>query len=1078
MSRPSPFCFAALFLLSLCGTRLSVLAQSGDSEVLPDDNDNDTDTDYDDYGYTDYDYDDYDYYPEGVFRCKDGVKNISIYSRCDNEPDCLDGSDESSCSPSVCPSDTFQCKDGSNVTSIVKCLNVSRKCDGIVNCHDISDELASECDKSSVDQRKDSTTDDCGDPAKFKCRFQGQVACLSKERYQCDGNIDCDDWKDEAPSACDECDRPGLFKCKDGSQCVKAKADLCDKKPHCVDGSDESETWAKCSSCQEKGSLPCPGFEEICATPCDGNVQCPDQWDELLATCEALDLACTEDAGLHPCADGSRCIRKENYCDNFQDCGDGEDESSKLCKGKCESLEGKNALLHCDDSCIRREQACSSRTRPLCEDGKDMESSLCDGKCYHEFPGRQDPYRSPCKSEGKCILMTSIHDGSVDCEKATDEEGRPWYADLNLFYTLLLAVAVVILAWLLHRLISVNDHSLQIADPSFPIESTPSVKPTQTVPLENLALGKSSDADIQGPTFLDHPALVNIDNPNWSDKDWQEVGKELGIEDSFFNKDTKSLVALLSHIEAQDAHPKSLQKVFNGFLNHLETKGHFKDAVAAHLKESIGHHRLGLLALAASPNILTVKIYETRKSTEDLESAGTGFFFFIIQILRKIRISVFPLFFFLDYVKDLVLYPLVKDTVKRLDAGCRNISALGFNCLAASTTEEDLLAALLTAICLSIIITSLFAFANRKMFVKTSPLLDVFLFIFSPLLPAVFHIHVGLRNEKLEKKRKQMSNLEYQEEMLEIERLTDVILKAKSIEIGLEALMQILLFFGFGTFAAFSLEAPSGQSYSYFYSVATIVLRGNKGLVAFSLVVSFLGPAWFFTKQVIHVRHRSFSFGSKLMATAQNIFFLAARLGSFILALFVPVISQWNIFSRNAGIDASSRLGYTTLSFEFNRYFSAALNTLSSEVRTRSFVFLFFVVLHLLVVYLHASYRSPKFGTSKIVDRCLHLLSSFWLPTPFLTLVGLDRGEEEAQLWFLVALHSVENFVLIVSSVFVHFEGNFALGLLAMQIGVLFANLIGVSLAVIYKRWIQLYAGLKQDLPPPRDFESKVTSSQ
>ena len=115
-----------------------------------------------------------------------------------------------------------------------------------------------------------------------------------------------------------------------------------------------------------------------------------------------------------------------------------------------------------------------------------------------------------------------------------------------------------------------------------------------------------------------------------------------------------------------------------------------------------------------------------------------------------------------------------------------------------------------------------------------------------------------------------------------------------------------------------------------------------------------------------------------------------------------------------------------------------------------------------LAVYLNAIFRSPKFKTSKIVDRLLHLISSFWLPIPFLTLEGLDRGEEEPELWFLLALHSVENFGLLLSSLVVHFEGDFAPGLLAMQIIVLCFNMVGVLLAVGYNKRIQLYAGLTQ----------------
>ena len=147
--------------------------------------------------------------------------------------------------------------------------------------------------------------------------------------------------------------------------------------------------------------------------------------------------------------------------------------------------------------------------------------------------------------------------------RATDEEGRPWYVDLDLVHTVLFSVAFVILAWLLHYLISISSHYLDTPDPTTTLPQTPAI-----ISLENLAPGKSPRGDptlafprSHAPLFPDHQALVDIDNPKWS---WQDVGEELDIEDIFFNQDSQSLVALLSHIEAQDAHPKSLQKVFKG----------------------------------------------------------------------------------------------------------------------------------------------------------------------------------------------------------------------------------------------------------------------------------------------------------------------------------------------------------------------------------------------------------------------------------------------------------------------------------------------------------------------------------
>ena len=49
-------------------------------------------------------------------------------------------------------------------------------------------------------------------------------------------------------------------------------------------------------------------------------------------------------------------------------------------------------------------------------------------------------------------------------------------------------------------------------------------------------------------------------------------------------------------------------------------------------------------------------------------------------------------------------------------------------------------------------------------------------------------------------------------------------------------------------------------------------------------------------------------------------------------------------------------------------------------------------------------------------ERLMHLVSSFWLPLPFLTRREVDRDDQKAELWFLVVLHSLENFSLLLMS--------------------------------------------------------------
>ena len=164
----------------------------------------------------------------------------------------------------------------------------------------------------------------------------------------------------------------------------------------------------------------------------------------------------------------------------------------------------------------------------------------------------------------------------------------------------------------------------------------------------------------------------------------------------------------------------------------------------------------------------------------------------------------------------------------------------------------------------------------------------------------------------------------------------------------------------------------------------------------------------------------------------------------------------------------------------------------------------------------------------------MHLISSFWLPFPFLTIRGVDRGEEKLEFWFLVAVHSMENAGLLLVSRWAYCSsydlGNFLiqlvvisvtflislvtvmtsskslkprhnfmlLCLLATNILAVFAsrafsdnipigivlfdcvlvslNFMGVLLSVFYVSKIELYAGLTNELPHLPSYGPKVGS--
>ena len=104
----------------------------------------------------------------------------------------------------------------------------------------------------------------------------------------------------------------------------------------------------------------------------------------------------------------------------------------------------------------------------------------------------------------------------------------------------------------------------------------------------------------------------------------------------------------------------------------------------------------------------------------------------------------------------------------------------------------------------------------------------------------------------------------------------------------------------------------------------------------------------------------------------------------------------------------------------------------------------------------------------------MHLVSSFWLPLPFLTIRGVDRGEEKAELWFLIVLHSLENFLIVFVSRIVYCQESYPHGIIIFDCVLVLLNLLGVLVSVFYVSKIELYAGLPQELPFLPSFGPKV----
>ncbi|XP_069175478.1 G-protein coupled receptor GRL101 [Procambarus clarkii] len=190
------------------------------------------------------------------FTCSDG-RCLPARLRCDRKMDCLKGEDESDCVTVECAAGEWQCVSG-------QCISEALRCDLHFDCYDKTDEL-------------NCSSDQCGS-GQAKCHT-GQCLPLS---YWCDHIPDCPDQSDElyCGEKGSECG-PEEFLCASGRQCIPM-ADNCivptDRHHGCADGSHLHHCKpVKCPAGMFKcRSGPCLDA----ARQCDGNIDCPETWDD------------------------------------------------------------------------------------------------------------------------------------------------------------------------------------------------------------------------------------------------------------------------------------------------------------------------------------------------------------------------------------------------------------------------------------------------------------------------------------------------------------------------------------------------------------------------------------------------------------------------------------------------------------------------------------------------------------------------------------------------------------------------------------------------------------------------------
>ncbi|OTF81462.1 low-density lipoprotein receptor-like protein [Euroglyphus maynei] len=281
------------------------------------------------------------------FQCYDG-RCLSQRQRCDDHPDCHDGSDERDCH---CQANQFRCH------SFYQCIDNRLRCDYKYDCYDHSDELHCEENVCALGQ--------------FRCS-NGQ--CIS-ERLKCNAIKDCLDGSDEITDDCmvKHC-RPDQFQCHDGQKCIPKQL-LCNNEYDCFDGSDELHCIANNDECNEDNMFRCRDGQCISKDfRCNFHKDCFDGSDELDCqknrTCRLSQYRCSTGLcidrallcngicqhGQYICANG-RCIDQRQRCDDIQDCQDNSDEqdcprqqiSLQIYPERQTVRQGQEAVFRCRD---------------------------------------------------------------------------------------------------------------------------------------------------------------------------------------------------------------------------------------------------------------------------------------------------------------------------------------------------------------------------------------------------------------------------------------------------------------------------------------------------------------------------------------------------------------------------------------------------------------------------------------------------------------------------------------------------------------------------------------------------------
>ncbi|XP_032040423.1 very low-density lipoprotein receptor-like [Aythya fuligula] len=294
--------------------------------------------------------------------------------------DCSDGSDESACVKKTCAESDFVCNSG-------QCVPNRWQCDGDPDCENGSDESAELCHTRTCRVNE------------IRCGPQS-TQCIPVS-WKCDGEKDCDSGEDEESCGIVTCSA-AEFTCSSG-QCI-SKSFVCNVQDDCSDGSDELECAPPTCGVHEfqcKSSTCIP-----ISWVCDDDADCSNHSDESLEQCGRQPAPPVKCATSEVQCGSGECIHKKRRCDGDPDCKDGSDEIN------CPSRTCRPDHFRCEDgNCVHGSRQCSGVRD--CLYGTD--EANCNNVIQCSGPGK-----FKCRS-GECIDINKVCNQQRDCKDWGDE---------------------------------------------------------------------------------------------------------------------------------------------------------------------------------------------------------------------------------------------------------------------------------------------------------------------------------------------------------------------------------------------------------------------------------------------------------------------------------------------------------------------------------------------------------------------------------------------------------------------------------------------------------------------------------